>query len=67
MEAERLTLEELSQIPAILQYTLCLHIAQSEASDFINSLKRQRDPAKLISLQSKGAGAWLEAVPVWDI
>ena len=67
MEAEPLTLEELSQIPTILRYMLSLHIAQSEASAFINSLKRKRDPAEMKSLQAKGAGAWLEAVPVWDI
>ena len=46
---------------------LSLHIAQSGASGFINSLKRQQDPARMRALQARGAGTWLEAVPVWDI
>ena len=43
-----------------------MEISQANTADFIAKQTRERDVARMRSLQGRGAGAWLEAIPVSD-
>ena len=44
--------------------SLTLDISQKQSEDFIKSIKSNQDAARLRSLQGKGAGAWLDVIPL---
>ena len=66
LEPEHHTLHELSLNPKKLQHRLTMEISQANTADFIAKQTRERDIARMRSLQGRGAGAWLEAIPVSD-
>ena len=46
-----------------LQHKLCSEIHSRKAKSFLESIPTVKDAARLRSVQGKGAGAWLNAIP----
>ena len=54
---------EMIQVPTKLQQRLTRQHAKEKMSAMIEKAPSQRDAARLRSIQGKGAGAWLNAMP----
>ena len=60
------TLDDIIAYPKKLQHRLCTEINEINVSELIAQAPSDKDAARLRSLQGRGAGDWLDAIPTSD-
>ena len=63
-DAEQQSLDNFISYPKKLKYQLSTKTASDSATDIIIQAQSDRDAARLRSLQGRGAGAWLDVIPL---